>query len=191
MSWRSAPIELPEEWWDRLRDKERIPSWFTALTRFVSSVQWTHMHTQTFRLAIRDPFNAARSYKSYLAEHSSTFQLTDVFWAVEQHPGGHGCHIHALWRTSYDALREFLSARDASIRTATEPLYKLVKRSGERSLGFARLWPIEEGSCQVVAYCLKYVVKSLTKLESGPIPMPWEPQQREQMYRWETYSQTS
>lgn len=186
MSWHSARIALPEQWWDRLREKDRLPDWWLALKRWVCSETWTHVHHQTHRRAIRDPFASAELYSRYLAAHASRYLLTGVLWAVEPHPGGHGSHIHALWKTRYDALREYSSAVN---RTAAPPLplYRLVLSSSNHWLGYSRLWPIDGTSCQVVAYTLKYIVKGIRNLERKTFPMPWEPQEREPMWGWLTF----
>lgn len=184
MSWTSSRIEMPEEWWDALRKKERLPSWFRELTQFVSQQAWTHMLTLTFRNPVRDPFQAAKLYCRFRAALSSTALLTADCWAVEQHPGGHGSHIHALWKTQYDALRACsLRASSPQANSAQpEPLYRLVKTASERWLGFSRLWPIDGEKSPAAAYALKYIVKGLKKLDGTRTPMPWEPQEREPLW---------
>lgn len=180
MSWRTSRITLPEKWWDRLRAKERIPKWWAALTTWMQSHQWTHIHHQTHRRRIADPFLSAKLYSRYLAAHALRFRLTAACWAVEPHPGGHGCHIHALWRTSFDTCAAY--SRQVSRLAGAEPLYRLVMRTSDAWLGYSRLWPIDGENAQVVAYTLKYVVKGLKNLDKERPPFPWEPQRREALW---------
>lgn len=172
MPWASARIEMPEEWWDAIRQKEHLPSWFRQLVKWATSLRTTHVHTQTFRAGISG-WEAQSRYCRFLAEHSSRWMLKAVLWAVEQHPGGHGSHIHALWKTPFDTYAESCSA------TA---LYRLVKAAGNNSMGFSRLWPIVDGHAQAAAYCLKYILKGLKALEAKRMPAPSDPMEREKLW---------
>jgi len=174
---------MPDEWWDRLREKDRNPKWFRALVEWAASFPWTHMHTQTFRRKLSS-WEAAKRYSRFLAEHQSRWMLTAVLWAVEPHPKGHGSHIHALWSASYDACATYTSG------TPT-PLFRLVKTASVADcLGFSRLWPLDGGSVQVAAYCLKYVIKGLMGLERQTPPLPWEPTPGEPLWGLETFPAT-
>jgi len=180
MPWQGSAVSLPEEWWDRLRDKERIPKWWNTLVEWGSSFPWTHMHTQTFRQKLSG-WESAKRYSRFLAEHRSSWMLSAALWAVEPHPKGHGSHIHSLWSASYDACATYTSEE-------VTPLYRLVKQqSVQDSLGFSRLWPIDDQKRQVAAYCLKYVVKGLTGLERRTPPLPWEETLGEPLWNLETW----
>lgn len=163
---------MPEKWWDKLRETQVLPSWFHALTKWATSLRATHMHTQTFRSKLSG-WEAQRRYLAFLAEHSSPLMIRAVLYAVEQHPGGHGAHIHALWRTPFDTLPECSSG---------PLLYRFVKERGNISMGFSRLWPIDGQSAHAAAYCLKYIVKGLKALESRIPPGPMDPMEREKLW---------
>lgn len=178
MPWMSSRMEMPEEWWDKLRSSQELPSWFRRLVKWTESFHFTHMMTQTFRTRLSG-WEAQARYLRFLAAHSSQWMLTECLWAVEQHPGGHGAHIHALWRTRYDALRDTL---EPASRKITIPLYRLVKAASQRSMGFSRLWPIVDDSSLAAAYCLKYILKGLKALDSERMPGPTDPMEREKLW---------
>lgn len=173
MSWTSSRIEMPTEWWDVLRDKDQLPSWFQALVRWIESLRWTHMMTQTFKTTLSG-WEAAKRYCRFLAEHSWSWMLKAVLWSVEPHPKGHGSHIHALWNSRYDALPTYSQK--------VLPLYRLVKDQSVRDcLGYSRLYPLDSQKHRAAAYCLKYIVKGLKGLK-GRKPMPWEPRELEPLW---------
>ena len=172
MSWTSSRIEMPEDWWDALRLKNDLPQWFRELTRWIASKGYTHMHTQTFRSTLT-AFEARARYLRFLAERSLPWMVTDVLFAVELHPGGHGAHIHALWKTRFDILQASSNGPQ---------LYRFVKEQGNISMGFSRLWPIADQSAQPGAYCLKYILKGLKALESDVMPGPSDPQEQEKIW---------
>jgi len=191
---------MPEAWWAVVSEADRLPSWFQDLVTWIESRgPWTNMDTLTFRRAHVSPYAAGKAYCRYLAEHASSWMLTDVCWAVEQHPGGHGSHIHALWKTPYDArLARYvtsvspsrLSSRSNRDRvpgsTLPPKLFRLAQTASNRYVGYSRLWPIEEQRRAVISYILKYVVKGLKGLERPP-PMPWEPAAKEPVWGMESY----
>ena len=196
MPWTSSKNVMPETWWDAIREKDRLPSWLQDLVTWIDTRgPWSHMDTLTFRRAHVSPYAAGKAYCRYLAEHASSWMLTDVLWAVEQHPGGHGSHIHALWKTPYDRVvsswkassRPFESSRVQALVAKPPPkLYKLAQAASARYVGFSRLWPIEEQKRAVISYTLKYVLKGLKGLNNPP-PMPWEPTPKEPVWGMETY----
>lgn len=179
MPWESNRIRLPKKWWEAARDKDRLPRWFRDLMRFGRSRGYTHMHTQTYLNTILDPFQIQKRYCRFLAAQHSRFHLTEALWAVEPHPGGHGLHMHALWKSSYDGLRTRLLELQPNAEKEIPPLYQVVKSISPRYGGYSRLWPIDDPNAQVVAYCLKYVLKDLKTMDSQTLPAEWEPMQKE------------
>lgn len=167
---------MPEDWWDALRDKERWPTWFAEMVRWVTSFGFTHMNTLTFGASLT-AWEAQRRYCRFLAEHGSSWMLEAVLYAAEPHPKGHGYHIHALWKTPWDSSR-------GTWGNSPHPLYRIVKRQSEADcLGWSRTWPLSESEPQMaVAYCLKYILKGLKGLTSRRIPMPWDPTEQEPLW---------
>lgn len=181
MSWTSGRILLPEEWWNEVEKNEEHRRWWLGLTRWLQCKRWTHVHTQTFAKKRNDQIRAGQVYCSFLVEHHSTLHLTDALWAVEQHPGGHGCHIHSLWNSSYATSLARLERLSPGAAERIAPLYRLTKRLSEKSLGFSRLWPIEEESCHTaLKYALKYILKAYNPKQRDSLPpQPWEPVEKE------------
>ena len=158
-------------------DQQALPLWFQKLTKWITTRGYTHMHTQTFRGNGLSGFEGQARYLRFLAGHTSRWMLREVLWAVEQHPGGHGAHIHALWKTPYDTLLAY-----SSNTFKARPLYREVKNASARSMGFSRLWPIDDGNALAAAYCLKYILKGLKALQGKRMPGPADPMEREKLW---------
>lgn len=173
MVWTSNRMVMPQEWWDALREKSKLPSWFRELVTWTESFGWTHMNTQTFQKPL-STWEARARYFRFLAEHSSRWMLTRVLYALESNPSGRGSHIHALWISHYDT-----SVTSSSI----VPLWKIVKEQSVKDcLGFSRTWPLDWRKSGAAAYCLKYILKGLKALSRARIPLPHEPQEREPLW---------
>ena len=98
---------------------------------------WDVWFTGTFRWPVFRVDVASGITERFMAHN---VPARPVFYAVEWHPGGHGCHVHALIASSGSCYRSGLW------------------RAWFGRYGRARVEPVRHAD-QVSSYCAKYCVK--------------------------------
>jgi len=109
----------------------RVQEWVVALA------PWDVFFTGTFRFEVRRVDVASRIAERFF---SHNVWRRPVFYAVEWHPRGHGCHVHAVIASSGSCYRRGLW------------------RAWFDRYGRARVEPVRDRD-QVGRYCAKYCVK--------------------------------
>ena len=105
-------------------------AWLTSLA------PWDCFGTMTFRMEV----TVASARKQFERWMRHDLPHIPCFYAIEQHPGGHGAHIHCL------------------MRLGTRRRYS-VWNNWFSKYGRVRLEPVEKTG-GVVGYCAKYCIKS-------------------------------
>jgi len=112
-------------------EKWEVEAWVHKLA------PWDVWFTGTFRYPIYKCDVASGITERFMAHN---LPARPVFYAVEWHPGGHGCHVHALIASSGSCYRSGLW------------------RSWFDRYGRARVEPVKQAD-QVSSYCAKYCIK--------------------------------